>query len=389
MTHMMSPMFLTEDARWQAVLRHDIRADGQFFYGVRSTGVYCRPSCPSRRPKRENVAFFTSHHDAERAGLRACRRCAPAAASLHDRQVAAIRRACTLIEEAEEPPALKDLAAAVGLSRFHFHRLFKEIVGITPKEYAATHQVKRLQRELEAGAPVAQAIYEAGYGSSSRAYEQTHRTLGMTPSKFKAGAVGIRIHYVVTRSALGWLLVAATDRGICTIEFGESAEALAERLRCRFPAATLEEGGAELKAWVEAVTSFITSPARGLHLPLDIQGTAFQRRVWKALQDIPPGTTVSYTAVAEALGQPGAARAVARACASNAIALAIPCHRVVGRNGELSGYRWGVERKRALLEREREEELTRSVEAAPASAAAAPGDRDRPGHGTTAIPAKR
>lgn len=346
-------LFADDDARWRAVLARDGRADGRFVYAVRTTGIYCRPTCPSRRPDRRHVALLPSREEAERAGFRPCKRCRPDAAVAGDAGAAAVRRACALIDGAEEPPALADLAQAVGMSRFHFHRVFKRVVGLTPGEYAAARRVERLRRELEDGAPVTAAIYDAGFGSSSRVYETAAGTLGMTPAAFRAGAPGRRIRFALARTWLGCLLVAATERGICTIELGDAPEALRERLAARFPRARLEEGGPELDAWVERVAALVAEPGRGADLPLDVRGTAFQHRVWRALQDIPPGATRSYAELARSLDAPRAARAVARACASNPVAVAIPCHRVVRDDGGLGGYRWGLERKRALLERER------------------------------------
>jgi AraC family transcriptional regulator of adaptative response/methylated-DNA-[protein]-cysteine methyltransferase len=300
------------------------------------------------------VAFFSSCEDAELAGFRACKRCKPKDSSAFGLDAEAVMRVCRLIEAAEEPPALKDLAATVGLSQFHFHRLFKQVVGVTPKEYSAAQRMRRLQDGLHQGASVTQAIYDAGFGSSSRFYESAVDMLGMTPSKYKNGADGLEIRFAIAQSFLGWVLVAATEQGICAIDFGETSQVLAQQLRVRFPKAQLRDNDPTFATWIAQVTAFIEAPRRGLDLPLDIQGTAFQRRVWKALQEIPPGKTESYTEVAERIGSPTAARAVARACASNTIAIAIPCHRVVRSNGDLSGYRWGIERKRALLAREAE-----------------------------------
>lgn len=351
---MHEPIFSDRASRWRAVSARNPAADGQFVYAVKTTGIYCRPTCPSRRPRPEHVEFFNIGADAEGAGYRACKRCHPESISLQEQHVVAVRRACALIENAPEPPTLQALARAVGLSRFHFHRLFRDIVGVTPKEYAVAHREDRLRKDLQAGAAVSDAIYSAGYGSSSRVYENAAKTLGMTPSKFRGGGEGVAVHFTITESLLGWLIVAATDKGVCTIALGDNPEVLREQLRVRFRRARLIENGDELGKWVQAVIGFIQSPQRGLKLPLDIQGTAFQRRVWKALQDIPLGSTVSYTDIARAIGKPKAVRAVAQACASNKIALAIPCHRVVRADGSLSGYRWGEARKQRILQKERE-----------------------------------
>jgi AraC family transcriptional regulator of adaptative response/methylated-DNA-[protein]-cysteine methyltransferase len=345
--------FTDDAARWQAVEARDRRAEGQFFYAVVTTGIFCRVTCPSRRPRRENAAFFVTAAEAQQAGYRPCLRCHPTGRSPEQEHNAAIRAACALIDQAETPPPLKDLAEAAGLSPFHFHRLFKAITGVTPRSYIASKRVTKVQRELAAGTPVTDALYGAGYGSSSRLYEQAHASLGMTPAAFRQGGSGAAIRWTIATTPLGRLIVAATPAGICMIEFGADEADLEARLHSRFPRSANIRTDAELSAQVQAIADFIDLPERGLNLPLDIQGTAFQRRVWQALQAIPPGETASYTDIAERLGQATAARAVARACAANGIALAIPCHRVIRGNGELSGYRWGVDRKRNLLARER------------------------------------
>jgi len=348
----MQARFHDDPAKWSAVERRDAGADEQFVFAVRTTGIYCRPSCPARRPKRENVEFFPSPAQAEVAGYRACRRCAPSEPATAEKHLSAVRRACRLIEGADEPPALAELAHTVGMSAQHFHRVFKRLLGLTPKEYVEAHRVRKLQGRLEEGSPVLDAIYESGYGSSSRVYERSDKTLGMTPSKFRSGGTGIAIHFAVTRSDLGWLMAAATDKGVCSIEFGEDPDWLRSRLKQRFPKAQLREDAAGLGTVLKAVGDFIRAPERGLTLPLDIRGTAFQRRVWKALQEIPVGRTSSYAEIAQAIGKPTAARAVAQACAANELAVAIPCHRVIRGDGGLGGYRWGTERKRMLLEKE-------------------------------------
>jgi AraC family transcriptional regulator of adaptative response/methylated-DNA-[protein]-cysteine methyltransferase len=342
-----------DERRWQAVLARDVTAAPNFIYAVRTTGVYCRPGCGSRRPRRESVVFFATTAQALAAGYRACRRCRPddGAASLSPAE--RVRRACATIEAADERPRLDELAAAAGLSRFHFHRLFKQLLGLTPREYAAARSLDRLKAGLEGGATVTRAIVDAGFGSSSRVYEATQATLGMTPGAYRAGAPGIRIAYAVVPCRLGWLLVAATPRGVCSIELGSRPDTLARRLRGRFPKAAVVEGRTELAQWVQAVTRFVDAPVADLDLPLDVQGTAFQRRVWRELRKVPAGTTLTYGKLARRIGRPRAVRAVARACATNPVALAIPCHRVIGGDGNLSGYRWGLARKRSLLERER------------------------------------
>jgi AraC family transcriptional regulator of adaptative response/methylated-DNA-[protein]-cysteine methyltransferase len=353
-------LFTDEAMRWQAMSARDPQADGCFVYAVKTTGIYCRPTCPSRRPKPENVEFFDNAQLAGQAGYRACQRCRPDPEnmSLQQQQLKIIEHACQLIDSAEEPPALQTLADAAGLSRFHFHRLFKDIVGVTPKEYATARRVRRLQQDLQSATSVTDAIYEAGFGSSSRVYENADATLGMTPARYRSGGAGIDIYFSVAESALGWLLVAATGKGICSIELADDAESLRQRLQQRFARARLIEDGGRLQPWLQQVLEFIRAPQRGLDLPLDIRGTAFQRQVWKTLQTIPPGQTASYGEIAQKIGKPQAVRAVAQACAGNNIALVIPCHRVVRSDGSSGGYRWGNERKKQLLSREREEALS-------------------------------
>ena len=352
MRDLTDPAFSSDGQRWKAILARDQRADGAFLYAVRSTGVYCRPTCSSRLPQRENVVFFTSSSAAEAAGFRPCKRCSPRDASAREHHRVAIIRACKLIEDSEEQPRLKHLAAAVGMSSSHFHRLFKEIVGVTPKAYATTLRMDRLRSGLTPGSSITQSIYDAGFSSVSRFYERSRATLGMTPSTYKNGAAGLRIRVAVANSFLGLLMVAATDRGLCSIDLGDTPQSLRERLQKRFPKAEFCQDDSGFAEWVSRVVAFIEAPARGLDLPLDIQGTAFQQRVWKALEGIPPGSTKSYAEIAAQIGRPTAARAVARACASNRIAVVIPCHRAVRSDGGLGGYRWGSERKRRLLERE-------------------------------------
>jgi AraC family transcriptional regulator of adaptative response/methylated-DNA-[protein]-cysteine methyltransferase len=334
------------------MLNRDQRADGAFLYGVKSTGVYCRPTCSSRLPNRENVVFFRSFSAAEEAGFRPCKRCSPREASAREHQMKAIIRACKLIEESEEHPRLQNLAVAVGLSQSHFHRLFKEIVGVTPREYSTAVRMDRLKSGLTQGSSITESIYDAGFGSTSRFYEGSKNLLGMTPGTYKNGAAGLRIHVAVAISFLGWVLVAATDRGICAIELGDTPQSLLERLRLRFPKAELRQDDSGFADVVSRVAAFIEAPASGLAVPLDIQGTAFQQRVWKALQGIPASSTKSYAEIAAQIGKPTATRAVGRACAANRLAVVIPCHRAVRSDGGLGGYRWGMEPKRRLLERE-------------------------------------
>jgi AraC family transcriptional regulator, regulatory protein of adaptative response / methylated-DNA-[protein]-cysteine methyltransferase len=341
------------DQCWAALERRDGGAAGTFFYGVRTTGVYCRPGCTSRLPLRKNTMFFETRAEAEAAGLRACKRCRPADASPAERHLAAVQRACALLEKSDTMPSLGELAEAAGISRFHFHRVFKQITGATPRDYAQTHRLGRFAEKLEAGEPVTEAIYACGFGSSSRAYEAAPAGLGMTPGARRRGGNGQTIGFVTVETPLGWALVAATERGICMTAIADDRDSLIGTLRQRFPAAVVVAGDGELKDWADRIVGFITAPDHNLDLPLDIQGTAFQARVWRALQKIPLGRTATYTEIAAAIGQPKAVRAVAQACATNKVALIVPCHRVIRSDGELGGYRWGVERKRELLSRER------------------------------------
>ena len=341
-----------DDARWAAVLRRDPAADGRFYYSVRSTGVYCRPSCPSRGAKRANVAFHASSQEAEAAGFRPCLRCAPHLPPLAERQREAVARACRLIGESDQAPDLDTLARAAGMSRFHFHRVFKAHTGITPRAYAAAQRGARVRRQLEQGASVTDALYGAGFGSSGRFYAAAGEVLGMLPADYRAGGRGETIRFAVGACSLGAILVAATERGICAILMGETPGPLVDDLQTRFPRAELRGADEGFERTVAQVIGLVEAPRIGLDLPLDVRGTAFQQRVWQALRAIPAGRTLTYAELAERVGLPGGARAVAGACAANPVAVAIPCHRVVRTGGALSGYRWGVERKRALLERE-------------------------------------
>jgi len=349
---MESRKFSNEDSRWEAVVQRNSQAEGAFVYGVMTTGIYCRPVCASRLPYRENVQFFDRWENAEEAGFRPCKRCTPQAAQLPNEAVAAVEKACKMIEEAEKEPTLNQLADAVGLSPAHFHRLFKKTVGITPKQYATEKRLSRMRTNLQGDSTVTEAIYQTGYGSSSRFYEKATESLGMKPTEYREGGAGLSIRYAIVVSYLGWVLVAVTDRGICRIDFSDSQEILRKRLESTFPKAGFVEDDPDIGMIAAQTIAFLEAPEQGLDLPLDVQGTAFQHRVWTALQNIPAGTTASYGEIARQLGNPKAARAVAGACASNPIAVAIPCHRVVRSDGELGGYRWGMERKRTLLERE-------------------------------------
>jgi AraC family transcriptional regulator of adaptative response/methylated-DNA-[protein]-cysteine methyltransferase len=340
------------DPRWAAVAARDARADGKFFYSVKTTGVFCRPSCAARTPKPENVAFHLSTRDAERAGFRPCKRCKPTERSLMEQHAVKVAELCRFIESAEQLPTLDELAGRAGLSAYHLHRVFKEITGLTPRAYAAAHRGKRIRQELDRSATVTEAIYGAGYNSQGRFYAESNELLGMTPTEYRAGGAETEIRFAVGECALGSILVARSDRGVCAILIGDDPDRLARDLQDRFPRARLIGGDVGFEALVAKVVGFVEAPGVGLELPLDVRGTAFQRRVWQALREIPAGETVTYTDVARRIGAPKSVRAVAQACGANPLAVAIPCHRVVRSDGGLSGYRWGVERKRALLRRE-------------------------------------
>ena len=348
-----APTLLTSnEERWAAVVRRDPAADEQFYYSVVTTGVFCRPSCPSRLARRENVRFHATCADAERAGFRPCKRCKPGKPPLAKQYASMVAETCRLIEAADTPPDLAALARAGGMSRYHFHRIFKVITGVTPKAYAVAHRAKRIRQTLAGSGTVTEAIYDAGFNSNGRFYAASAHMLGMTPTVFRAGGAHAVIRFAVGECSLGAVLVAATDKGVCAILLGDDADVLVRDLQDRFPHADLIGGDGEFERMIAQVVGFIEAPALGLDLPLDVRGTVFQQRVWQALREIPAGSTASYTEIAARIGSPKAVRAVAQACAANAIAVAIPCHRVVRSDGALSGYRWGVERKRALLARE-------------------------------------
>jgi AraC family transcriptional regulator of adaptative response/methylated-DNA-[protein]-cysteine methyltransferase len=338
------------DLMWDKVLH---REPGDFLYAVTTMGVYCRPGCPSPRPLRRNVRFFRSIDQAEDAGFRACRRCDPKGERAHIAQEV-VRDACAFIEAAAEVPSLEKLADRAGYSRFHFLRMFRAHTGLTPRSYAEGVRARRLHAALAAGERVVDAVAEAGFGSESRVYERTGALLGMTPGAARRGGAGEVIRTAFADTPFGRLLVGATDKGVCFIGFAEPDEALLGDLRRRFPKAELIADDAALADTVAAVVHFIEEPRQALSLPLDLRGTVFQQRVWQALRQIPPGETRSYGEIAAMLGEPRAVRAVARSCATNPVSLAVPCHRVVGKDGDLTGYRWGLPRKRALLQRERE-----------------------------------
>ncbi len=342
---------VTNDPRWSAVVARDARRDGEFVFAVSSTGVYCRPSCAARRPRRENVEFFSQPEAAEQAGYRACLRCRPKA--LRGTESDTLKAMCRFIEQhLDEPLTLSRLAKEFHLSPFHLQRRFKAILGITPRAYADSCRLRLLKRNLQDGNSVTRAMYDAGYGSSSRLYERTASQLGMTPDKYRRGAIAATVRYTCADSPLGRMLIAATDRGICAIQFARTDGELLEGLKREFPFAARKEDKGGLRSWIDALLRHLSGKDLDASLPLDIRATAFQRRVWTYLQSIPFGETKSYSQVAKAIGKPSACRAVARACATNPVAVEIPCHRVVREDGSMGGYRWGIQRKKALLELE-------------------------------------
>ncbi|MDB5875300.1 MAG: 6-O-methylguanine methyltransferase [Ramlibacter sp.] len=345
--------YATDEQRWVAVNARDAEADGHFVYGVRTTGVFCRPSSPTRVPKRENVEFFATAGEAVSAGYRPSQRASSDRTAIAAQHADIVAKACRLIEQSETPPNLDEIAGEIGMSPFHFHRLFKAATGLTPKAYASADRARRLRAELGGkGATVTGAIYGAGFNSNSRFYAASDGMLGMRAKDYRDGGLNTEIRFAVGQCSLGAILVAQSMRGICAILLGDDPNQLVQDLQDQFPKAELIGGDQAFEQLVAQVVGFIEVPSLGLDLPLDVRGTAFQERVWQALREIPRGATVSYAQVAARIGQPKAVRAVAQACASNHLAVAIPCHRVVRRNGELSGYRWGVDRKRELLKRE-------------------------------------
>jgi AraC family transcriptional regulator of adaptative response/methylated-DNA-[protein]-cysteine methyltransferase len=343
---------ITNDPRWLAVVKREKTADGTFYYSVKTTGVYCRPSCASRLARPENVLFHQTLEDAERAGFRACKRCKPKGASLIKENAAKISKVCRLIDGSEESLSLDQLAKYAGMSVFHLHRTFKAITGLTPSGYAAAHRSNRVRRTLNKTRSVTDAIYDAGFNSSSRFYESSNEVLGMTPTNFRDGGANTAIHFAIGECSLGSILVAKSERGVCAVLIGDDPLQLMRDLQDQFPKANLIGGEGGYEDLVAKVVGLIEKPGVGLDLPLDIRGTAFQQRVWTALQQIPVGSTASYADIAKLIGMPKAVRAVAQACGANSLAVAIPCHRVIRNDGALSGYRWGVKRKQALLDRE-------------------------------------
>jgi AraC family transcriptional regulator of adaptative response/methylated-DNA-[protein]-cysteine methyltransferase len=348
-----TPSYASDDARWKAVQSRDARADGHFVYAVRTTGVYCHPGAQARLPRRENVEFFDSPEAAQAAGYRPSRRAGADQGRAAATRTALVTRACRMIEASDSPPLLDTLAAEAGLSPFHFHRLFKAETGLTPRAYASAYRARRLRQELSAPqASVTDAIYGAGFNSNSRFYEASDQLLGMRARDYRAGGEGTVIRFALGQCVLGAILVAQSQRGICAILLGDDPEALLRDLQDQFPKAQLIGGDAQFESLVAQVVGFVEAPSIGWNLPLDLRGTVFQERVWQALREIPVGSTVSYADIAQRIGAPRAVRAVAQACGANHLAVAIPCHRVVRRDGDISGYRWGVERKRELLRRE-------------------------------------
>ncbi|MCG6931199.1 MAG: bifunctional DNA-binding transcriptional regulator/O6-methylguanine-DNA methyltransferase Ada [Desulfofustis sp.] len=346
--------YLTDERRWKAVVDRDKSADGAFYYAVKTTGIFCRPGCASRLPNRDHVIFFASSPEALAAGYRPCMRCRPGGVSIDEELEKNLISACRVIAQSDRIPKLKELAETLGLSPYHFHRMFKKYVGVTPKQFGASLRARRLSASLRSKDSVTEAIYDAGYSSSSGPYNRNQDRLSMRPGEFRAGAAGITVSYAIARGFLGWTIVGATDRGICAIEFGDDPASLPRQLQDSFPKAQIVPAGPGFTRLLGEVVRSIESPRSAFNLPLDIQGTAFQQKVWNVLRTIAPGTTLSYTEVAEKIGNRNAARAVASACAANKLAVVIPCHRILSKDGGVSGYRWGIDRKQALLDHEKE-----------------------------------
>jgi AraC family transcriptional regulator of adaptative response/methylated-DNA-[protein]-cysteine methyltransferase len=343
---------VADDPRWARIVARDKTADGRFWYSVSTTGVFCRPSCPSRIANPKNVRLYDSHESARAAGFRPCRRCNPDGPSIECENAALVAKACRIIEKSEEEPSLDELADAIGRSASYFHRVFKAATGLTPKNYAAADRAKKIRQGLASGNTVTEAIYDAGFNSNGRFYEKSTGMLGMTPSRYRAGGANEEIKFAVGQTCLGAILVAASTKGVAAILLGEDPDELVRNLQDRFPKARLIGADRDYEALVARVVGFVEAPGMGLKLPLDVRGTAFQQRVWQALQEIPVGETVSYAEIARRIVSAKAVRAVGGACAANNLAVAIPCHRVIRNDGSLSGYAWGVERKRVLLDRE-------------------------------------
>lgn len=347
-----TPQSVADDPRWARVVARDKSADGHFWYSVSTTGVYCRPSCPSRTANPRNVRLHADLEDAKATGFRPCKRCNPDGPTIEAENAALVTKACRIIEESEEEPSLNELADAIGFSPSYFHRVFKATTGLTPKDYAAAHRAKKVRRGLSLGHTVTQTIYDAGFNSSGRFYEKSTDMLGLTPSRYRAGGANEEIRFALGQTSLGAILVASSKNGVAAILLGDDPDELVRNLQDRFPKAHLIGADRDYETLVARVVGIVETPGVGLHLPLDVRGTAFQRRVWQALQEIPIGEQVTYAELARRIGSPKAVRAVADACAANNLAVAIPCHRVVRKDGSLAGYAWGVERKRVLLDRE-------------------------------------
>src|SRR3989442_1576023 len=340
------------DPRWASVVARNPEADGMFYYSVQTTGVYCRPSCAARLARSENVRFHTTCEDAEKAGFRPCKRCKPNQPSLVEQHAAKVTAACRIIEESETVPGLQELAQRIGLSAYHFHRVFKQVTGLTPREYGAAHREKRLRNELSRSGTVTEAIFDAGYNSNARFYEKSNAVLGMTPTNYRAGGANTEIRFAIGECSLGAILVAQSERGVCAILLGDDPDALARDLQDRFPRANLIGGDREFEQLVARVVGLVEAPQLGLDLPLDVRGTAFQQRVWQALREIPAGQTASYTEIARRIGSPKSVPPVAQPCAANALAVAVSCHPGVRHDGGPSGHRWGGGSKRAPLGKE-------------------------------------
>jgi len=351
---------VADDPRWARIVARDKAADGHFWYSVSTTGVYCRPSCPSRIANPKNVQIHDSLESAKATGFRPCRRCKPDGASIEAENAELVAKACRVIEESEEELALEELSGVIGRSPSYFHRIFKTVTGLTPKDYAAAHRAKKLRQRLASGNTVTEALYDAGFSSSGRFYEKSTDMLGMTPSRYRAGGADEEIRFAVGQTSLGAILVASSGKGVAAILLGDDPDELVRNLKDRFPKAHLIGADRDYEALIAKVVGLVETPGRGLNLPIDVRGTAFQQRVWQALQKVPAGETVSYAELARRIGSPKAVRAVASACAANNLAVAIPCHRVLRMDGSLSGYAWGVERKRALLGREQSQRTSDS-----------------------------
>jgi AraC family transcriptional regulator, regulatory protein of adaptative response / methylated-DNA-[protein]-cysteine methyltransferase len=346
------PPSVADDPRWARIAARDKTADGRFWYSVLTTGVYCRPSCPSRLADPRNVQLHDSLESAKATGFRPCKRCHPDGLSIEAETAALVAKACRLIEDSEEEPSLEALADAIGRSPSYFHRMFKAATGVTPKDYAAAYRATKVRHKLALGSAVTAAIYDAGFNSSGRFYEKSNDMLGMTPSRYRAGGANEEIKFAVGQTSLGAIVVASTKTGVAAILLGDDPDELVRNLQDRFPKAHFIGADRDYETLVAQVVGFVEAPRIGLKLPLDVRGTAFQERVWKALRQVPVGKTVSYTEIARRIGAPKSVRAVAGACAANKLAVAIPCHRVVRNDGSLSGYAWGIDRKRALIDRE-------------------------------------